>query len=276
MHRPCWILAALALAGAILARADEPPRRTSRVASGPVHPAPSPEPPRTAPAARPALTPSVARPTAARPSLLEPSHVVQGHADRIVARFEVRADAASAWELVVTEVGGPVAQIFAGQGPPPATVAWDGRLLDGGLAWSEVTYTYDLASVDSLGVVARTPGAPFTLPAYTREEPAGVSFLLPGRLLVPGRRGDPVDAARAHLASAATRLNQDPGRTVVRIEVLARDEDAALVLGEAVRTAPPICSTPSTDPSISSWARRWPRRRRARFSYDGPAERPAS
>jgi hypothetical protein len=218
-----------------IALADEPPRRTTRVASGPVRTAPPPEAPRTAP--EPRLAPPVTRPTVARPSLLEPSHVVQGNGAGVVARFEVTAGEAVAWELVVTEVGGPTAQVFRGEGPPPATIAWDGRTLDGGLAWAGITYTYELAAVDSAGVVSEMPGTPFALPSYTREERRGISFLLPGRQLAPGRRGDPVDAARAGLQSAAVQLNQDGGNGAVRIEVLARDEDAALALGEAVRTA---------------------------------------
>lgn len=237
MRRVCCFLIMLVLLGADLVGADQPPRRTTRVASGPVRPARKEEPQTATPAPKPVVSPSVTRPAPARPALLEPSFQLEGVGRGMVACFQVEAQQAAIWQLVVREVDGPVAQIFEGQGPPPTRIPWDGRLLDGGLAWSGVTYTYDLAFIDSTDAVSEMPGNDFTLPAYSREDREGISFLMPGRRLAPGRRGDPVPAATAALESVAQRLNADAGLAPVRVEVLARDETAAMALGETVRAA---------------------------------------
>jgi len=100
-----------------------------------------------------------------------------------------------------------------------------------------MNYTYDVAFVDSSGAVSEVAGTDFTLPAYSREERQGISFLMPGRRLAAGRRGDPVAAAAAGLGSVAERLNQNGGMSAVRIEVLARDEATAMALSQIIRTA---------------------------------------
>lgn len=237
MRWVCWFMVMLVLGGADAVRADEAPRRTRRVESGPARPGPAEASPSPALAPQPTGTAPVAAATSTRPTLLEPTFLREGVGRGTLVSFEVQAEEAVAWELVVREIDGPVAQIFAGQGAPPARIPWDGRLLDGSLAWCELGYTYELAYADSNGTVGTVAGADFTLPAYSREDPRGLSFLLPGQRLAPGGRGDPVAAAKAGLQSIATNLDRIGGNSAVRIEVLARDETVALALGQAVRAA---------------------------------------
>ncbi len=155
----------------------------------------------------------------------------------MVVCFQVQAPQAAEWQLVVREIDGPVAQIFEGEGSPPSSIPWDGRLIDGGLAWSGMPYSYHLAYVDSSGAVGEVAGRKFSLPAYSREDRQGISFLVPGSRLTPGRRGDAVASAAAGLESVAERLNAEGGLATVRVEVLARDETSALNLGGTIRTA---------------------------------------
>ena len=237
MRCVCWFSIILGLVFTDLVRADDPPRRTTRVASGPVRPGLEEAPPEARLTPKSGVAPPVARPSHARPTLLEPLSLVEGVGHGQVACFEVHVEQAAAWQLVVHEIDGPVAQIFEGQGSPPSRIPWDGRLLDGGLAWSGMDYTYYVAFVDSSGAVGEMAGTAFTLPAYSREERRGISFLMPGCRLAPGRSGDPVAAAVAGLESVAEQLNQLSGLAAVRVEVLARDEATATVLSEAVRTA---------------------------------------
>ena len=237
MRRFCCLSILLIILCCGFAQADEPPRRTTRVASRPARPVPAETPQQAPLEPRPTVTPPAPRPEPSRPALLEPTAQLEGVGRGMVACFQVQADEAAFWQLVVREVGGPVAQIFEGEGSPPSRIPWDGSLLDGGLAWAGMTYDYYLAYADSLGTVREMDGAAFTLPAYSREDRAGLSFLVPGSQVSPGRRGDPVAAATAGLDSVAAQLNRAGGSAVVRIEVLARDEASALALGEAVHTA---------------------------------------
>ena len=230
----CFLLMALG-AGSVLA--DEPDRRTTRVASGPVRAVADEDPPAAPLTSRPVLPPPGDRLDPARPSLLEPTFQLEGVGRGAVACFQIDAEQAVAWELVVREVDGPVAQIFAGDGPPPGRIPWDGRLLDGGLAWCGMRYTYDVASVDSSGATTHLQGSVFTLPAYSHTDRQGISFLLPGQRLASGRHGDPLTAARVGLASASAQLNRLGGVGAVRVEVLARNEAEALALGETIRRA---------------------------------------
>lgn len=233
----CWFMLMLVVAGPDLVRADEGPRRTRRVESGPARPAAVEQPQAAAPTPPSVPAPQTAPATSARPTLLEPTFLREGVGRGTVVCFEVQAEQAVAWELVVREIDGPVAQIFAGQGPPPARIPWDGRLLDGSLAWCDLGYTYELVYADSAGTVGTEAGTDFTLPAYSREDPRGLSFLLPGQRLAAGGRGDQEAAARAGLQSIAAGLDRIGGNTPVRVEVLARDEAAALALGQTVRSA---------------------------------------
>ncbi len=237
MRRFCCLSTLLIILLCSLVHADEEPRRTTRVLSGPAHPAPAEMPQQTPLEPRTAVTSPAPRPEPGRPALLEPTAQLEGVGRGMVACFQVQADEAAFWQLVVREVGGPVAQIFEGSGSPPSRIPWDGSLLDGGLAWAGITYNYYLAYADSFGTVSEMDGAAFTLPAYSREDRAGLSFLVPGSQVSPGRRGDPVAAATAGLDSVVEQLNRAGGTTTVRIEVLARDEASALALGEAIRAA---------------------------------------
>ena len=237
MRYLCWFMLMLAVAGPELVHADEGFRRMRRVESGPARPAPA-EPAQAAVPALPTVpAPQTAPATTTRPTLLEPTFLREGVGRGTLVSFEVQAEEAVAWEVVVREIAGPVAQIFAGQGAPPARIPWDGRLLDGSLAWCDLGYTYELAYADSNGIVGTVAGADFTLPAYSREDPRGLSFLLPGQRLAPGGRGDPVAAAKAGLQAIATNLDRIGGNSAVRVEVLARDEAVALALGQTVRAA---------------------------------------
>ncbi len=207
----------------------------------------------TATAAR--LPGPVQRPAVPSPTLLEPEVQLAGTGRDVVASFQVEADRAVRWELTVTEVGGPVARVFRGEGPPPARIPWDGHLQDGGLAWSGLTYTYRLSYVDAAGAAGTVPGAEFTLPGYARSGREGTTILISGARVAPRRRvvhaglgaafrdapptraADPVAAARAGLRRTASRLEADPSWTRLRVEALAPDRGAALHLGRAVRQA---------------------------------------
>jgi len=233
-----WIVILLFLLAADLVRADEPPRRMTRVVSAAGQSSSSVEEPassRLVP--KPLVPPTVDRSLATKPALLEPSFQLEGVGHGMVACFQVEAQQAMVWQLVVQEMDGPVAQIFEGEGSPPARIPWDGRLLDGGLAWSGMPYSYYVAYVDSTGVVGEIEGADFTLPSYSREERHGFSFLAPGSRFVPGRHGDAVAAAKAGLEGVANRLNAEGVTETVRVEVLAREETTALDLGENIRMA---------------------------------------
>jgi len=219
------------------ALADEPPRRTTRVATSTVRSTVPEEPTSSRLVPKPMVPPTADRSLATKPALLEPSFQLEGVGHGMVACFQVEAEQAMVWQLVVQEIDGPVAQIFEGEGSPPDRIPWDGRLLDGGLAWSGMPYSYYLAYVDSSGVVGEMEGADFTLPSYSREERHGFSFLAPGSRFVSGRQGDSVAAAKAGLQSLAGRLNAEGVTETVRVEVLARDEITALDLGENIRTA---------------------------------------
>jgi hypothetical protein len=227
----------MVLAGAVGVRADEPPRRTTRVPRSSERVVRTSEPRATSPNLKPAVPPPVTKPALAQPALLEPRVVLEGLGRGIVACFQIESAAAASWQLTVRELAGPVVSVLEGSGTPPTRIPWDGRLLDGGLAWSAMTYTFELVCADTAGVENRLAGANFVLPAYSREEPAGLSFLLPGRQLAPGRHGDPVDAAIAGLQRTAELLNYDGGLAVVRVEVLARERTTAFALGETVRVA---------------------------------------
>ncbi len=224
--------------------ADEYSRRLTRVPP-PSAPRPSDEAPVPAPVppAPQAALPSIVRPSVAKPALLEPAYEVAGLGRGNVVSFQVAATDAVVWQLVVREVDGPVAQIFSGEGAPPPRINWDGRLIDGGLAWCALTYTYDLYYTDAAGEDGTVAGSDFTLPAYTREDPQGVTFLIPGDQLRPGHgpqatpAGDTAAAARSRLAPVAGRLDRAPDRITIRIEVFARDAGSAQDLGEAVRVA---------------------------------------
>jgi len=263
------LLIPLALAAATLAGADPSPRRLSRVPATDAPPAAARADTiaageRTADhraagaagaagtagtadrtvAPRPArIAPPVARGSFGATGLLEPDVMHRGVGRDVVVCFQPEVARAAAWQLIVREVDGPVAQVFRGQGAPPSQVPWDGRLLDGGLAWCDLAYTYDLVIADTTGTTREIAGEPFTLPPYSRTGPEGVTFLVAGRELVPGRRrtpgrpGDPLAAAAAGMERVAERLDQLPITDPVRIEVLARDEAAAVALAQTVRTA---------------------------------------
>jgi len=242
MRSLCCSLILLTFLGTGLARAEEP-RRTRRLEPLPVRPMPEPET-ATAPVLDPPAPAPVPRPAVDWPTLLEPRVALEGLGRDEIICFQVQAPLAARWELVVREVDGPVAQIVRGEGPPPPRISWDGRLLDGGLAWSGMRYTYGLDFVDAAGDEDRIPGTGFVLPAYSRESPDGIAFLIPGHELVPARRrvpaepgslADPEAAARARLKRVAERLNRRGGATPVRIEVLAPDETAAVALAETLR-----------------------------------------
>lgn len=233
-----WIVILLFLVTADLVRADEPPRRMTRVASATVRSSSSVEEMSSSRlVSKPTVPPTMDRSISTKPALLEPSFQLEGVGRGMVACFQVEAQQAMVWQLVVQEIDGPVAQIFEGEGSPPARIPWDGRLLDGGLAWSGMPYNYYLAYVDSTGVVGEMEGADFTLPSYSREERHGFSFLAPGSRFIPGRHGDAVAAAKVGLESVANRLNAEGVTETVRVEVLARDEITAMDLGENIRTA---------------------------------------
>jgi hypothetical protein len=226
-HR--WLTILLVLAWTGTAAAQDAPRRTTRVESQPARtsrPTPRASAPQRAPLAPKPSLPSTA---AVKRTLLEPSTPADGGRSMVIA-FEVRTPPGVFWQLVLQEIDGPVAQIFEGQGEPPARIPWDGRLLDGGLAWSGMDYTYYVAFADSTGEVGETSGGPFTLPAYTHEDRGGISFLLPGDRLATDT------ATAATLRSVANRLDRDTRPTPVRVEVLAESRDAALTLGESVRS----------------------------------------
>jgi hypothetical protein len=241
MLRLSWIPLALALVTADLVRAEPPPRRTSRVDSGPARPAPAAAPAETARTEsrtrKPAVTLPAQKRPGDRPDLLEPSHLLEGVGRGAVASFQVDAPAAAIWQLVVREVDGPVAQIFEGEGPPPGIIPWDGRLLDGGLAWSGTRYTYEVAWVDSTGASDGVAGSPFLLPDYSRVDREGLSVLMTGERIVPGGHGDAAAMARSALRATAGRLNETAVLSPVRVEVLAPDERTALALGKTVRAA---------------------------------------
>ncbi len=241
--------------------ADRGPSRLTRVETEPARAdtavavvddtAPAGSPP-SAEARRPL---AVDRPAVPPRALLEPDLQLAGTGRDAVASFQVQAHDAVSWELTVAEVGGPVARVFRGEGPPPARIDWDGRLGDGGFAWSGLTYTYRLASVDAAGAVGTVAGAGFTLPGYARTHRDGLTIVLAGARVAPrrrvvraglgaafqggppGRGADPVAAARAGLRPAARRLESAPRWTRLRVEVLGPDREAALALGDAVRRA---------------------------------------
>lgn len=186
--------------------------------------------------------PGVKRPAVARPQLLEPALLQGGAGQGAVASFELDAPDAVRWELLIREVGGPIVQMMDGEGPPPVRLDWDGRTLDGALAWCGLPYEFEFGSIDSTGDVTRLSGDEFRLDPYLREEARGVSWLLAGADLTPARRhdharpGDPVAAAEAGLARVLSRLERDDSRAPVRIEVLAANEREALALAEAIQT----------------------------------------
>jgi hypothetical protein len=236
------LLIALTVAWSAPTRAGDPSRRLQRIPP-PARPERSErveEPTRAAPKLKPAA-PSVSRPRLPRADLLEPRQVFEGGGRDEVASFRAPRNQSVAWELAVREQGGPVVQILGEHGPAPARIAWDGRLLDGTLAWPGMTYVYDLALVDSSGVVETIAGDPFTLPSYTREDAQTVAFLMTGHDLVPGRRpgsvrnSDPVAAAAKRLERPAERLGRRDG--AILVEVLAQDQDTALRLATVVQTA---------------------------------------
>lgn len=228
----CLLLILLSLVGAAFGRADQTDQRTRRVVPASVRPDP---PERARETLQPLGTPAVVRPTVDRPGLLEPAFELEGLGRGVVACFQLQIEQAESWRLVVREVDGPVAQIFAGEGPPPSRIPWDGRLLDGGLAWCGMTYAYDLAFTDTSGHVDHMAGAAFTLPAYSREEPTGISYLIAGRQLGFSGRSSDRSATVATLQRIAGGLNQTGDESAIRVEVLARDEDAAMTMAVTIR-----------------------------------------
>ncbi|MBD3221547.1 hypothetical protein GF314_09915 [bacterium] len=224
------------------AASDGPPRRLDRVLPPRQVREVERDDERGAAALKPALPP-ITRPTVERPGLLEPTVMRHGLGRDALAAFQPHAPHAVQWELMVREVDGPVAQVFAGEGPPPVRIAWDGRMLDGNWAWSGVAYTYVFGSVDSTGAVTEMPGEPFTLAAYTRDGPRRATFLIPGDQLNGDpargsvRAADPATTSAAGLDRVADRLRRRETSGTVRVEVLARDDEAALALADAVQTA---------------------------------------
>ena len=88
-----WLSIMLVLASGDLVRADEQPRRTTRVASGPVRPAPEEAPQKAQLTPKLTTVPPVTRPSHARPTLLEPSSLVEGVGLGMVACFQVLQEA---------------------------------------------------------------------------------------------------------------------------------------------------------------------------------------
>ena len=241
--------------------ADRGPSRLTRVQTEParadtaVAVAADTAPAGSAPSAEARRPVAVERPVVPPRALLEPDLQLAGTGRDAVASFQVQADDAMSWELTVAEVGGPVARVFRGEGPPPARIVWDGRLHDGGFAWSGLTYTYRLTSVDTAGAVGAVAGADFTLPGYVRTDHEGLTILLAGAQVAPRRRvvraglgsafqdgppaqaADPVAAAAAGLRRTVRRLESAPPWTRLQVEVLGPDRAAALALGRAVRQA---------------------------------------
>ncbi|MCB1184862.1 hypothetical protein KDM41_15645 [bacterium] len=153
-----------------------------------------------------------------------------------VARFVPDLADVATWKLSVVDSRGQTAMVFAGQGDPPADIAWDGQRLDGTPAPPGYTYSIVLEARDPAGNERRFVGDGFTLPAYRRLDAAGPVFLVSGDDWL--HAGGVGAAGSGLLLEAAAAFNTHvPAERPVRVVATHRSAVEAERLGRLVAGA---------------------------------------
>ena len=127
-------------------------------------------------------------------------------------RFDLEAerrDTINRWLLVVRDGAGREIHRFAGDGPPPPQIFWDGRLSDGKLLQGGEIYQYQLATSWIDGPGATSPRRLFGI-----NRTSAISMELTGEAFESG--SDRLsDRAQSVMAEAATLLREHPDERIL-------------------------------------------------------------
>lgn len=169
--------------------------------------------------------------------------------DQVVV-FNPQAPEMHTWKLTVMDSRGKPAIVFAGEGAPPAQLAWDGRRTDGQPAWPGLIYSFVMETVDPAGNERSFAGRGFDLPAYRLTgEKENVMIFSGKEIGTGGLRSRSTNMMDLPLISeTASWVNQAPGLTApIEIRTTARTEGQAQALAARVQQAlaPMICGDPA-------------------------------
>lgn len=90
--------------------------------------------------------------------------------------FHTQFEQVSRWQLNITASNGGLFRTIAGEGNPPAEIAWDGKSNSGDPLIAGENYAYNFTAVDKAGNKKTFPGSSFSVPAFY--------ILLDGGLLI--------------------------------------------------------------------------------------------
>jgi hypothetical protein len=152
-----------------------------------------------------------------------------------IARFRPQLKGVASWSLVIADArGGEVAR-FGDKGSPPDDIGWNGEALDGTYGLPGRSYSFVVEAADRAGNKRRFVGDGFELPAYALETDAGVALVM-SQADVTSEDG----STTAAVYYAATRINQSPAGSPVKITVTAPDfrsgDEVAVRVAEQVRS----------------------------------------
>jgi hypothetical protein len=171
----------------------------------------------------------------ARRPLLEPKQIFASAPSDAVARFRPQVDVATGWSLSIAERGGPEIAVLSGDGNPPSEIVWDGRTLNGGLAWPGLRYDYVFSFRDPTGVGHHVAGEEFTVPAYTCTADSSLSILFTGAAYRDAASAPADTTLGPCMRQTVALLRRRPPDQRLRIEVLAHGDELARTLGEELR-----------------------------------------
>ena len=146
--------------------------------------------------------------------------------DEIVV-FTPQAPDLAAWKMTIVDSRGMAVHEVAGEGTPPARLAWNGRRDDGSCAWPGLIYSYVLETEDPAGNRRTLSGRGFHLPAYRLHGQGHDVIVLSGQDL----------DVTAMVEEAASWLNQSPGlEAPIVIRATARQRFQANRLADRLAT----------------------------------------
>jgi len=169
--------------------------------------------------------------------------------DQVVV-FNPQAPDLASWKLTVIDSRGKPAVVFAGEGTPPAQLAWDGRRTGGQPAWPGLIYSFVLETVDPAGNQRTTAGRGFDLPAYRLTGKDENVLVFSGKEIGQKNhrsRGSTLSDLPL-ISETASWLNQASGLTApIEIRTTARTTEQAQALAARVQQAlaPLVCGDPA-------------------------------
>jgi hypothetical protein len=155
-----------------------------------------------------------------------------------VARFRPAVEHLERWKLVVANSRGEVVANYAGNGDPPAELAWDGRTLNGGQAAPGLTYSYVFEAYDRAGNKRNFVGQGFKVPAYRIDAPSGPVLVFQGSelagRLARGAMTRPQGPAPILLEAAGYLNAAGKSKQPLRVTATARSFDEANAMATMV------------------------------------------